>query len=345
MQLPIMPGNAAPRRLGKTSVMLTPVGLGGGPMGDMFENLDEEKVRATFRGAWDAGIRYFDTSPWYGRGLSELRFGEALRQRPRSDFILSTKIGRTFHRPKDVDNYKGPFWYGGLSFQERFDYTYDGVMRAYEQSQMRLGINRIDLLLIHDLDVPHVGSADLVAQHFLDLERSGWRALEMLKHYGEIRGIGAGVNVLGTIPEMLKRFDLDFFLVAMPYTLIDQGPLDLEFPLCQERGVGVVIGSPFASGILATGAGVPTPYYRYTPAAPEIIEKVRKIEAVCVAHNVPLKAAAFQFVLRHPIVASVISGAVTPEQARENVSLLGVAIPDAFWSDLRQQGLIHARAP
>jgi D-threo-aldose 1-dehydrogenase len=131
----------------------------------------------------------------------------------------------------------------------------------------------------------------------------------------------------------------------MPYTLLDQGTLDHEFPLCQERGVGVVIGAPFASGILATGTSVPTPYYRYTPAEPAMIEKVKKIEAVCAAHKVPLKAAAFQFVLRHPIVASVISGAVTPEQARENVSLLGVAIPEAFWSDLKQHGLIDQRAP
>jgi D-threo-aldose 1-dehydrogenase len=344
MTLPTLPGNAAPRRLGKTSVSLTPVGLGGGPMGDMFEHLDEAKVRATFDAAWDAQMRYFDTSPWYGRGMSELRFGANLRQRPRSEFVLSTKVGRVFDRPQDPVNFKGPFWAGGLKFQERFDYTYDGIMRSYDQSLMRLGINTVDLLLIHDLDVRHVGSADLVTQHFLDLERSGWRALETLRHYKEIKGIGAGVNDLGTIPEMLKRFDMDFFLVAMPYTLLDQGPLDLEFPLCQERGVGVVIGAPFASGILATGANVATPYYRYMPAPPEIIEKMRKIEAVCSAHKVPLKAAAFQFVLRHPIVASVISGAVTPEQARENVNLLGVAIPEAFWSDLKQQGLIDKRA-
>ena len=324
---------------------LSPVGLGGVPLGEIYRVVPEPQARATLDTAWDAGIRYYDTSPWYGRGLSELRFGAMLRHRPRSEFVLSTKVGRTFHRPQDYATFKGAFWKGGLPFEHRFDYTYDGIMRSYDQSLMRLGLNSIDLLLIHDLDVAEIGSEDLVKQHFTDLERSGWRALETLRHYGEIAGIGAGVNIMGTIPEFLRRFELDFFLVAMPYTLLDQAPLEHEFPLCLERGVGVVIGSPFASGILATGAGAPNAQYNYVPATPSILDKVRRIEQLCADFGISLKAAAYQFPLRHKIVASVVSGADSPQQAEENAGLVRVAIPDAFWSALRQTGLVHPAAP
>lgn len=333
------------RKLGRTGLQLSPVGIGGVPLGEIYQRIEEPRARETLDAAWGAGIRYYDTSPWYGRGLSELRFGAMLRQRPRSEFVLSTKVGRTFHRPNDPATFKGAFWKGGLPFEHRFDYTYDGIMRSYEQSMMRLGLNTIDLLLIHDLDVAEIGSQDLVDQHFIDLERSGWRALDTLRHYGEISGIGAGINIMGTIPEFLRRFDLDFFLVAMPYTLLDQAPLDEEFPLCQERGVGVVIGSPFASGILATGADAANPQYNYIPATEAILHRVRGIERLCSDFGVPLKAAAYQFPLRHPIVASVVSGADSPRQARENAGLADIAIPDAFWSALRDSRLVHPASP
>ncbi|WP_284315219.1 aldo/keto reductase [Labrys miyagiensis] len=333
------------RKLGRTGVDLSPVGLGGVPLGEIYKKIDEQQARATLQAAWDQGIRYYDTSPWYGRGLSELRFGEMLRQHPRSAFTLSTKVGRVFRRPADATSFKGEFWRGGLPFEHRFDYTYDGIMRSYEQSLMRLGLNQIDLLLIHDLDIAEIGSADLVAHHFADLERSGWRALESLRRYGEIAGVGAGVNILGTIPEFLRRFDLDFFLVAMPYTLLDQEVLDEEFPLCEERGVGIVVGSPFASGILATGTSVPKPFYNYLPATPRALAKTAAIEKLCLNFGVSLKQAAFQFPLRHSTVASVVSGAGSPEQALENAHLLDAAIPDEFWRELRRSGLIHPSAP
>ena len=333
------------RPLGRTNVELSPVGFGGVPLGEIYHRVPEPQARATLESAWNNGIRYYDTSPWYGRGLSELRFGAALRQHRREDFVLSTKVGRTFHRPSDPANFRGAFWAGGLPFEHRFDYTYDGIMRSYEQSLMRLGINTVDLLLIHDLDVAEIGSADLVAQHFVDLENSGWRALEALRHFGDIRGIGAGVNIMGTIPEFLRRFELDFFLVAMPYTLLDQAPLEEEFPLCAEHGAGIVIGSPFASGILATGASAPNPRYNYLPAPPEIVERVRGIEAVCAAHSVTLKAAAYQFPLRHPLVASVVAGGDSPAQVAENAHLAETEIPEAFWADLRTEKLIHPGSP
>jgi D-threo-aldose 1-dehydrogenase len=333
------------RALGRAEIALSPVGLGGVPLGEIYERIGEAQAEATLQAAWDEGVRYYDTSPWYGRGLSELRFGHVLRQQPREEFVISTKVGRTFHRPQDDARFKGEFWRGGLPFEHRFDYTYDGIMRSYEQSMMRLGLNRIDLLLIHDLDVAEIGSAELVAHHFRDLERSGWRALETLRRYREIAAIGAGVNILGTIPEFLRRFDLDFFLVAMPYTLLDQEIVESEFPLCEERGIGIVVGSPFASGILATGAETAAPFYNYLPATPQILAKVRAIEAVCCRHDVPLNAAAFQFPLRHPLVASVVSGAGSPLQARQNARLLQVSIAEEFWAELHTRGLLHASAP
>jgi len=333
------------RPLGRTNLELSAVGFGGVPLGEIYHRVPEAQAQATLAAAWDNGIRYYDTSPWYGRGLSELRFGHALRQRPREDFVLSTKVGRTFHRPNDPATFKGAFWAGGLPFEHRFDYSHDGIMRSYEQSLMRLGINTVDLLLIHDLDSAEIGSADLVAQHFTDLERSGWRALETLRHFGEIRGIGAGVNIMGTVPEFLRRFELDFFLVAMPYTLLDQAPLDAEFPMCAERGVGIVIGSPFASGILATGSTDPSPRYNYLPAPPDIVERVRGIETVCAAHGVSLKAAAYQFPLRHPLVASVVAGGDSPAQVAENAHLVDAGIPENLWADLRSERLIHPASP
>lgn len=336
---------ASSRKLGRSGVSISPIGLGGVPLGEIYARVDETVAQETMAAAWDAGIRYYDTSPWYGRGLSELRFGNLLRQKPRGEFVLSTKVGRTFHRPSDPASFTGEFWAGGLPFEHRFDYTYDGIMHSYDQSLMRLGLNTIDLLLIHDLDVAEIGSEDLVKHHFRDLERTGWRALEALRHSGEISAIGAGVNILGTIPEFLTRFDLNFFLVAMPYTLLDQEVLNEEFPLCQERGVGIVVGSPYASGILATGTKTSNPYYNYVPATSAILEKTKRIEAVCLQHDVPLKAAAFQFPLRHPIVASVVSGAGTPAQVTENARLLDVRIPEDFWQELMSLGLLHPDSP
>jgi D-threo-aldose 1-dehydrogenase len=336
--------SGALRVLGRTNLRLPPVGFGGGSLGEIFERIEERDADATLAAAWDAGVRYFDTAPWYGRGLSELRFGRLLRQRPRGEFVLSTKVGRTFHRPRDPAAFRGEFWKGGLSFEHRFDYTYDGIIRSYEQSMMRLGLNSLDVLLIHDLDESVLGSADLVRQHFADLERSGWRALEMLRHYKEVSAIGAGINLMGLIPEFLRRFDIDCFLVAMPFTLLDQSALIEEFPMCAARGVTIIIGAPFASGILATGASVERPYYNYLPATAEVIAKVKKIEALCAVHGVPLKAAAYQFPLRNPLVTSVVAGAYTAQQAAENAKLVHIDIPGGFWADLESQGLVHTSA-
>jgi D-threo-aldose 1-dehydrogenase len=334
----------ARRKLGRTEVEVTQLGLGGAGLGDLFEIVEDRDAEATLHAAWDAGIRYYDTSPWYGRGQSEHRFGRALYRRPRADYVLSTKVGRLFRAVHDAEHFEHGFWRGGLTFRHRFDYSYDGVMRSFEDSLQRLGLPRIDLLLVHDLDIPHHGSDASVSAYLTELHNGGWRALTELKEAGLIRGIGAGINERDMIPRLLDLLDLDFFLVAMPYTLLDNDVLDSEFPLCVARNVGVVIGAPFASGVLVTGA-VQGARYRYAEATPEIIARVKRIEAVCERHDVPLAAAALQFPLGHPSVAAVIPGALLPEHVNRNVAAFRHAIPAALWAELKYAGLLREDAP
>jgi D-threo-aldose 1-dehydrogenase len=332
------------RKLGRTNVEITQLGLGGAGLGDLFDVVEDTDANATLAAAWDAGIRYYDTSPWYGRGQSEHRFGRALYRRPRSDYVLSTKVGRVFRAAHDAENFAHGVWRGGLKFQHRFDYSYDGVMRSFEDSLQRLGLPRIDLLLIHDLDIGHHVTDARVTAYLTELHNGGFRALADLKQAGLIGGIGAGINELGMIPRFLDLMDIDFFLVAMPYTLLDTDVLDSEFPRCAAQGVGFVIGATFASGILATGA-VPGARYRYADATPEILAKVKRIEAVCARHNVPLSAASLQFPLGYPAVAAVIPGALLPDHVTRNVAAFRHAIPAAFWAELKHEGLLRMDAP
>lgn len=336
------------RRLGRTDVDVTALGFGGAPLGELFTLVPDDAADATIAAAWDAGIRYFDTSPWYGRGLSEQRLGRVLRRHAREEVRLSTKVGRVFKAPLDpaagARRRAREGWVGGLEFVHRWDYTYDGVMRSYEDSLQRLGLTRIDALLIHDLDRLSHPTDDLVDAHFHDLLSGGFRALAELREAGLIGALGAGVNRLGTIPRFLSSMDLDFFLVAIPYTLADQSVLDAEFPLCAEHGVTIVVGAVFASGILATGP-IEGATYAYDVPTPEIRAHVSAIEAVCKAHDVPMAAAALQFPLAHPVVASVIPGAFAPEHVQRNVAALQLDIPAGLWSDLKGEGLLHPEAP
>jgi D-threo-aldose 1-dehydrogenase len=334
----------ARRTLGRTGISVTQLGFGGAGLGDLFTKVPEAEATATLQAAWDAGIRYYDTAPWYGRGQSEHRFGRFLYQQKRLDFVLSTKVGRTLHPVHDVENFKGGMWAGGLPFQHKFDYSYAGVMRAFEDSLQRLGLTRIDVLLIHDLDFWHHQRIERVNAYLTELHNGGWRALQELKQSGRIGGIGAGINELGMMPRLLDLMDLDFFLVALRYTLLDQRVLDVEFPRCAANGVGFVIGGVFASGILATGA-VAGAKNDYADAAPEVMATVAKMEAVCKRHGVPLAAAALQFPLGHPSVAAVIPGAITPDQVTRNVAAFRHAIPADLWAELKHEGLLRADAP
>jgi D-threo-aldose 1-dehydrogenase len=337
----------ATRQLGKSALRLPVLGFGGAGLGNILDEVSEAEALATVDAAWEAGVRYYDTSPWYGRGLSERRIGSALLHRPPNERIISTKVGRLFTAPDDPEAFarSDRAWPTGLHFQHRHDYTYDAILRSYEDSLQRLGVNRVSALIIHDLDMANLGSEELVRKHFDELTRGGgFKALEELKAARLIQAIGAGVNRLGTIPAFLVRVPLDFFLVAIPYTLVEQPALDEEFPLCAERGVGLVIGAVFATGILASGP-VPGARYNYHPATPEELERVGRMKAVCDRYGVPLSAAALQFPLHHPLVASVIPGAFRPEQPIENVRAMQQDIPADLWHELKAEGLLRKDAP
>ena len=328
--------------LGNTGLRVSRMGLGGAPLGELFEYLPEVQAQDVVRSAYEQGIRLFDTAPWYGHGLSEHRMGHYLRHQPRESFVLSTKVGRVYRPAKSADH-RTPPWVGGLPFELHFDYSYDGIMRSWQDSLMRLGLNCVEMLVIHDLDEGYHGADGLVA-HRRQLECSGYKALEELRASGQVQAIGAGVNDATTIPYFLDNFDLDFLLVAMPYTLLDQGPLDNSFRLCADKNVSVVIGSPYASGILATGA-TDRALYNYAPASSAIQDKVRKIEAICAGHSTSLAAAALQFCLAHPVIASAIPGATHSRFVAANIENLSAAIPGDLWVELKAQRLIEQASP
>jgi D-threo-aldose 1-dehydrogenase len=332
------------RTLGRTGVEVTQLGFGGASIGELNLVIDEAVAVDAVRAAWDHGIRFFDTAPWYGRGMSELRIGSGLRGRPRDGFVLSTKIGRWLRAPMQGAAFDRSPWTGGLDMQVVFDYSYDGLMRSYEQSQLRLGIPRYDLAVIHDLDHLYHGRGGRLDWYFGQLAASGWRAIEELRAAGLIRGIGAGINDRGLISRFLDLVDVDYFLVAMPYTLLHQEVLDDEFPAAVARGCGFVIGSPFQSGILATGSK-PGAKYNYGDAPSDVQAKVGRIQDVCDRHGVPLAAAALQFPLGHPAVAAVIPGASSRAQLERNVATFSHPIPAALWEELKHEHLLREDAP
>lgn len=294
--------------------------------------------------AYDAGIRYFDTSPWYGNGKSEHRLGHTLQEKPLGSYVLSTKVGRLFHRPTDVEALRPSLRGTEFAFAYSVDYSCDGVMRSYEDSLQRLGVPRVDALLIHDLDRLHFPTEEGLMARFDQLESGGgYAALQELKQSGEIKAIGVGINRSGMVPLFLERFAIDFFLIAMPYTLLDQDALDEDLPLCEEHGASVVIGAVFSSGILTDHPSTPADY-GYQPAPTSVLEKASRIREICHRHGVSLPAAALQFPLAHPAVASVIPGAVSPAQVQQNVEHLRAPIPADLWLELKANGLLHPDA-
>ncbi|MDG2474997.1 MAG: aldo/keto reductase [Paracoccaceae bacterium] len=331
------------RNIIQSKLSLPIFGFGSAHLGEMYNLVDEEISQKTLHGAWNAGIRYFDTAPWYGRGLAEHRLGGFLRTKPREEFIITTKVGRTLHRPSKVETFKREPWLGGLNFEVKFDYSYDGIMRSYEQALQRLSLDTIDALVIHDLD-PLFHSPEEQTKHESDLESTGLKALKELKSAGDIKAFGMGINQKDSLAILAQRLPLDFALVAMPYTLLDQESLHDGMQKCLMNSTSVIIGAPFASGILATGSGNNSKY-GYANASEELQLKVRQIEAVCKEHEVRLKAAALQFVLAHPAVVSTIPGAINVDQVTENIDCLESKIPEIFWKELKTKDLIAIDAP
>jgi D-threo-aldose 1-dehydrogenase len=330
------------RPVGQTALSVPTFGYGTAHLGELYALVSEEQSQATLAAAWSDGIRLYDTAPWYGRGLSEHRLGAFLRAKPRSEFQVITKVGRTLHRPSDPATLDRSPWTGGLRFAVKFDYSYDGIMRSYEQALQRLALDTVDALVIHDLDANIHG--DLHKAYVEDLVSSGIKALEELKAAGDIKAFGMGINRNEELEAVAPLVPLDFCLVAMPYTLLDHASLHRGMAALQRRGVSAIIGAPFASGILVTGSKGPQ-HYAYGQAPPEIQARVRGLEVACDAHGVALPAAALQFLLAHPIVASVIPGGVRAEEVRQNLASVRAPIPAAFWADLKAEGLIDPQAP
>ena len=332
------------RRLGRTGLEVSAMGLGAAPLGELFEKVSDDEADAVVAAALDEGFTLFDTAPWYGHGLSEHRIGRPLRALDPASYVLSTKVGRVYSRPAVGTTYQSVGdWVGGLRFDLRFDYGANGIMRSYEDSLQRLGLSQVDLLVIHDLDSGYHDPVALAA-HRNALESGGWAELEALRASTEIAGIGAGINDHRMMGWFLDRFDLDFFLVAMPYTLLDQAALKVELARCAERDIAVVIGAPFASGLLAAEPSDKATY-GYAPADAEIVSRARSIAGICAAHGVPLAAAALQFPLAHPTVAAVIPGATRTGMVTENAASLSFEIPDLLWQELIAEGFIDAQAP
>jgi len=324
------------RQVGSTKIEVSELGLGTAAMGGNHRLVPEADARAAISCALDAGVSYVDTAPFYGFGKSERMAGDGLRQR--SDWVLSTKAGRLL-KPGVSTGPDAPNWEEPLPFDPVYDYSYDGVMRSFEDSFQRLGLDRIDILLLHDIGAMQHGEEANKA-HFADAMSGGYKALDELRRAGNISAIGLGVNEIKVCMDALEHGDWDTFLLAGRYTLLEQFSLDDILPKCEQLGMSLIIGGPFNSGILVGGDT-----WNYSKAPSEILEKAAAISKICDDHNVPLPAAALQFPLGHPRISSIIPG---PRSAAEMSQILDwwqLDIDPSLWSDLKSAGLTHPDAP
>jgi D-threo-aldose 1-dehydrogenase len=330
------------RRIGRTSLEVTVLGLGCATLGGSRIAVTCEEAEAIVRAAWAAGVRYVDTAPYYGFGQAERAVGDALRAEPRDQWVLSTKVGRLLRprpsNPKSAGPDDGAPGHV-MPFDPVYDYSHDGILRSFEDSLQRLGLARIDILYVHDIGTYQHGR-DAHPALMRTLRESGYPALEELRRTGTVRAIGIGVNEPEVLLEALEWGEWDAFLLAGRYTLLEQGPLDDLLPRCLKAGTSIVVGGPLNSGILA---GRDT--WNYQSAPPEIVARANAIRAACERHGVPLAAAALQFPLAHPAVAAIIPGPRNAGEFGTNLGLLRHPIPAALWQDLRQAGLLHPDAP
>ena len=322
----------------------TELGFGTAPLGNLFHAVSEKDAQDTLNAAWDAGMRYYDTAPLYGAGVAETRLNHFLREKPRGKYVISTKVGRLLEVCKPEERLGIGKFFDIPSRREIYDYGYDGVMRSLEFSLERLGLDSIDILFVHDIDIFNHGTAEIRDHHVETLMNGGYKALVKLRDEGVIKAFGAGVNEWEVCDILARRGDFDLFLLAGRYTLLEQESLRSLLPLCEERGIGIVLGGPYNSGILATGA-TPKAVYNYSPASKAIRDHVKAIEDVCRRHKVKLPEAALRFPLAHPCVVTVIPGGVTPKQVQMNVKTLAAKIPKALWRGLKDRGLLDQAAP
>jgi len=326
------------RILPRGGLSLTSLGLGCAQLGGLYQAMDEAEARAIVDTAWDLGIRYFDTAPYYGYTLSERRLGAALRERPRDSYVVSTKVGRLLLPDADVRPGENG-WAEPLPFRPHFDYSYDGVMRSHEDSLQRLGMDRVDILYVHDIGRATHGERH--AHHWEQLTHGGgFRALAQLRAEGSVGAIGLGVNEWQVVVQAMQACDIDCALLAGRYTLLEQAAMAPLLDRCAERGIGIVIGGPFNSGILAGNRK-----FNYEDAPPQVVARVESIAAACAKVGAPIQAAALQFPMAHPAVVSCIPGAQSPAQLRQNAQWFAQPLPAALWDSLAQAGLIDSHAP
>ena len=331
------------RRVGRTDLRLPTLGLGAAPLGNLYRPIGEEAAAATLEAAFALGLLYVDTAPYYGFGLSERRVGDAVRGR--GDVIVSTKVGRLLvPAGPGVDKSRPRHGYvSPMPFSPIYDYSYAGILRSHEESLQRLGLSRVDIVYVHDIGrmthgANHAGHIEAL------VEGGGLRALRRLRDEGAVDAIGIGVNEVEICLDLLDRTELDLILLAGRYTLLEQKALPRLMPLCLARGTSLVIGGPYNSGILA-GPSSPASHYDYRRPPPVVVERVRRIAGICQRHGVDLGAAALQFVLANPLVASVIPGLASPEEVRQTADWARAPIPAALWSDLKAEHLLDAEAP
>jgi D-threo-aldose 1-dehydrogenase len=317
-------------RLGRTALTVTRFGLGTAPLAGLFQEVDEAYALAVIERAWDAGVRFFDTAPLYGHGLAEIRLGKVLRQKPRDEFTLASKVGRLLRA--DVPPEPGQSFRGTPPVNPTFDFSYDGAMRSVEESLERLGLDRIDILHIHDPD-----------DHYDEALNGAYRALDRLRGDGTIGAVSAGMNQAEMLTRFAREADFDCFLLAGRYTLLDQVALNELLPECVERGIAIIAGGVYNSGVLADPK--PGAHYNYQTAPADLIERAQKIRDVCGRHRVPLKAAAVQFPLGHPAVGCVVVGCRSVAQLDESIAMFELDIPPDLWGDLKAEGLLPAEAP
>ncbi len=329
---------------GGADLGFTELGFGAAPLGNLYRPMTEREARATLDMAWTEGCRYYDTAPLYGLGLSETRLNGFLRAKPRDSYVLSTKVGRLLQVCPPEQKSRPNAFFETPSRREVFDYSRDGVLRSIEFSLERLGVDEIDVVYAHDVDVFTHGSAEAADVRIREFMNGGYRALHELRAQGVIKAFGAGINEWDIAERLAREGDFDVFLLAGRYTLLEQEALTSFLPLCVEKQIGVVIGGPFNSGILASGAK-PGAHYNYAPAPKDILDRVLAIETVCKAHGVKLAEAALRFPLSHPAIVSVIPGAQKPTEVRRNAEMLQTKIPSGLWRDLKAQGLLRPDAP
>lgn len=322
------------------------LGFGAAAIGNLYRAIPDGDARAVVEAAWEAGLRYFDTAPHYGFGLSEKRLGAALADLdPQGEAILSTKVGRRLDPARDADlSLQRQGFVSPEPYESMFDYSYDAVMRSYEASRRRLRRDRIDILYVHDIGrFAHGDAHDARMRELMD---GGFRALAELRAAGMVGAIGLGVNEIAVCEEVMGCADIDLILLAGRYTLLEQAPLDSLLPLCVEKGVRIVLGGPYNSGILAQGVRHGgAVHYDYGPAPADIVARVGRMEDICADFGIALGAAALQFPLAHPAVATVIPGIGSVRHLQSGLDLMAQPIPAAFWRALKDEALIDRRAP